>query len=241
MRNILLLGLALSFASCVNQGSGNQNQNPNDQQAGWEILFNGQDLSNWEILGSDSAKFMAQDSMIIGEAQKGIPNSFLSTKKHYEDFELEVEFMVDPELNSGINIRSGVYEEETKTQYLAGDLNMRERTWGKGKVYGYQVEIDPSKRAWSGGFYEEGGRGWLQPLTENEAARNAYNQQGWNKFRIVANDNHFQTWLNGVKSTDIYDSQKRSGSIGLQLHSVSRDDQVGKKVRFKNIRIRELP
>ena len=33
------------------------------------------------------------------------------------------------------------------------------------------MEIDPSSRAWSGGIYDEGRRGWLYPLEYNEAAK----------------------------------------------------------------------
>ncbi|MCK5345542.1 MAG: DUF1080 domain-containing protein [Candidatus Heimdallarchaeota archaeon] len=215
------------------------NRLPDD---GWEILFNGQNLSGWETVGSDKAKFYVDNGIIVGETQRNIPNSFLTTKKEYEDFILEVDFKVDSVLNSGVQIRSGVYEEETTTGYLSGDLTESERTWRKGVMYGYQIEIDPSKRAWSGAFYEEGGRGWLQPLTENDEARSAYKKEGWNTFRIIANDNHFQAWINGVKSTDFYDSKNRSGSIGLQLHSAGRNEaKIDKQIMFKNIRIKELP
>lgn len=220
-----------------NQGSANLQ----DKSKGWKNLLNEEDLSDWVILGSDKANFYLDNGILVGETQRNIPNSFIATKKEYEDFILKLEFRVAPELNSGVQIRSGSYQEETTTDYLSGNLEESKRTWGKGRVYGYQIEIDPSSRAWTGGFYEEGGRGWLQPLTDNEAARNAYNKEGWNKFKIVANDNHFQSWINGVKATDIFDNRKRSGFIAIQLHSASRDEQIGKKIFFKNIKIMELP
>lgn len=245
---IVMYFFAILFTISCSNNKGESNKNFNSTAAnlqkeyeGWENLLNKEDLSNWVLLGSEKANFYLENGVLVGETQKDIPNSFISTKKEYEDFILELEFKVSPELNSGVQIRSGSYQEETTTIYLTGKLEETERTWEEGRVYGYQIEIDPSSRAWSGGFYEEGGRGWLQPLTDNEAARNAYNLEGWNKFKIIANDNHFQSWINDVKATDFYDNKERSGFIAIQLHSASRDEQIGKKIMFKNIKIMELP
>lgn len=250
MKQIPLTILFLSFSfllliGCKNENSNNENKEPiatneQNQSEGWQNLLNGQDLSGWRVLGSDKAKFYVEEGVLIGETQKGIPNSFLATTYEYDDFELELEFKVDPSLNSGVQIRSGVYDEQTTTPYISGKLEESERTWEKGRVHGYQVEIDPSDRAWSGGFYEEGGRGWLQPLTGNDQARSAYSKDGWNKFRIVADGDHFQTWINDKKAVDTRDDKRSSGFIALQLHSVSRDDQVGKKIMFRDIRVKEL-
>ena len=40
----------------------------------------------------------------------------------------------------------------------------------KGRVHGYQVEIDPSDRAWSAGIYDEARKGWLYSLENNPKA-----------------------------------------------------------------------
>jgi hypothetical protein len=143
-------------------------------------------------------------------------------------------------MNTGVQIRSAVYDEPTTTPYLNGSLEEGTRDWEVGTVNGYQIEIDPSDRAWSGGFYEEGGRGWLVPLSENEDARKAFKQEEWNHFRIVADENHFQTWINGVKAVETTDDKARTGFIALQLHSINNEDQVGLRVIWKNIRIHEL-
>lgn len=206
----------------------------------WTQLFNGTDLTGWRIIGSEDADFDIVDGVLVGTTIKGIPNSFLVTGHSYSDFILELDFKIDKGINSGVQIRSDVYEEETTTPYLNGSLEESERTWPAGRLYGYQVEIDPSERAWSGGFYEEGGRGWLQPLNENEAAREAYKPEEWNHLKIKAQDNHFETWINGVKAADYTDDKLDSGFIGLQLHSAWKDEQVGKKVWFRDLKIQEL-
>ena len=81
-------------------------------------LFNGVDLDGWQNFGG--GKFYVEDGAIVGEAAPGLPNSFLATELMYDDFELEVEFKIDPLLNSGIQIRSNTYAEETTTTRWGG-------------------------------------------------------------------------------------------------------------------------
>ena len=85
-----------------------------------------------------------------------------------------------------------------------------------------------------------GGRGWLVPLTDNEAARSAFKKGDWNTFKVKAQGNHFQAWVNGVLAVDTTDDVSSTGFLGLQLHGIKKEEQVGKKVWWKNIRIQEL-
>lgn len=239
--NVTTICLALLIGSCNMETKQRKAENKEvEKYMEWTGLFNGTDFTGWKIVGSEKADFKVVDGIIVGNTVKGIPNSFLVTEKSYDDFVLELEFKIDPGINSGVQIRSDVYEEETTTPYLNGSLEESERTWPEGRLYGYQIEIDPSGRAWSGGFYEEGGRGWLQPLNDNEAARNAYKPEDWNHLKIEAVGNHFESWINGVKAADYTDDKLATGFIGLQLHSAWKDEQVGKKVMFRNMRLKEL-
>ena len=208
-------------------------------------LFDGKTLSGWQNFGG--GKFFVENGEIVGETAPILPNSFLATEKMYGDFELEVEFLVDPLLNSGIQIRSHVYEEETTTirwggRFKAdGTKDVRERVWEKGRFWGYQVEIDPTERAWSGTLYEEGARGFLHTPGENEEGMKAFKPNEWNHFKIVAKGDHFQTWLNGVQVADVHDDDQASGYIALQLHGIGNNKQkVGKQVRWRNIKLTEL-
>jgi hypothetical protein len=210
------------------------------QDGGWVDLFNGTDLEGWEVKGAPESNFFVEDGILVAETKMGLPNTFLATKKNYGNFELEVEFKVDQGMNSGVQIRSGVYDEPTTTPYLNGRLEESTHDWEVGRVNGYQIEIDPSERSWTGGFYEEGGRGWLVPLTENEAARKAFKPGEWNHFRIMADGNRFQTWINGVQAVETTDDKSGTGFIALQLHSIRNEDQAGLRVLWKNIRIHEL-
>jgi hypothetical protein len=228
-KSILLLSLLgfLTMISC-------------QQDGGWVDLFNGTDLEGWEVKGAPESNFFVEDGILVAETKMGMPNTFLATTNSYANFELEVDFKVNKGMNTGVQIRSGVYEAPTSTPYLNGSLEESTRDWKAGTVNGCQIEIDPSDRAWSGGFYEEGGRGWLVPLNENEEARKAFRQEDWNHFRIIADGNHFEIWINGVKALETTDDKYSNGFIALQLHSIKNEDQLGLRVLWKNIRIREL-
>jgi hypothetical protein len=202
--------------------------------AGWKPLFNGKDTAGWTQKGG-VAKYRVENGELVGVSQPNTPNSFLCTTRHYTNFILEVEFKVAQGLNSGVQIRSHAYPTNTQLEWKGKIEKV-----AANRVHGYQVEIDTTARAWTGGIYEEGRRGWLNNLTNNQAARQAFKQNEWNKFHIEAIGDSIKTSLNGVPAADLRDSLTPSGFIGLQVHGVGKRTN-DMEVRFKNIRIKELP
>lgn len=202
----------------------------------WVPLFDGKTLDGWEVL-EDEGNFFVEDDDIVGETEAGIKGSYLCTKQSYDDFVLELEFKVDRGLNSGVQIRTDIHKEDVTTLYMSGRLELKLRSFTAGQIFGYQIEIDTSERAWSAGLYEVGRRGWLQTLEYNEPARKAYKQDEWNTLRIQAVGDSIKTWLNGVPATDTRDAWCRAGRIGFQLHGTK---ESGKQMRFRKIRIQEL-
>jgi len=198
-------------------------EEPTTDKDGFVKLFDGKTLKGWVQRGG-KAKYAVKDGCVVGAAVLRTPNSFLCTKKDYANFILELEFKVDVGLNSGVQIRS-----LSKPEYK------------KGRVHGYQVEIDPSPRAYSGGIYDEARRGWLNDLKDNEPARKAFKQKEWNKFRIIADGKSIKTWINGVPAADLKDDMTAKGFIALQVHGVKNKKQEGLKVCWRGIRIKELP
>ena len=186
----------------------------------WTPLFNGKDLKNWKRLGG-KARFEVVDGAIRGTSIEGTPSSFLTTKDVYRDFILELEYKVDEGTNSGIQIRS-----ESRKDYRGG------------VVHGYQVEIDPSERGWSGGIFDESRRDWLYPLIYNPDARTAAKGGDWNKVRIECFGPSIRTFVNGVACSNLWDDMTPEGFIALQVHSVNgRSVFAGKQVWWRNIRI----
>ena len=189
--------------------------------AAFEPLFAEGTLEPMELLGG-TARFELRDGVLIGTTVAGSPNSFLATKKRYSDFVLEYEVRVDSQINSGVQIRSNSIPD-----------------YNEGRVHGYQIEVDPSDRAWSAGIYDEGRRGWLFDLRGNRRAREAFRQDEWNHYRVEAIGPHLRTWINGVLAADLIDDMTADGFIAFQVHSVGSPDLVGRTVEWRNIRIEE--
>jgi Domain of Unknown Function (DUF1080) len=203
-------------------------------QDGFKPLFNGKNFDGWEQ-HSGTAEYRVEDGAVVGKTVAGTGNSFMCTKKQYGDFILELEFKVAKEMNSGVQFRSGYYEKETEVE-----ISGKKKKFPADRVHGYQYEIDPSARAFTGGVYDEGRRGWLFDLKDNEAARKAFKNGEWNKARIECKGDHIQTFINGVKAADFKDSMTPKGIIALQVHGIGKGKQPGEEVRWRNIRLKEL-
>jgi hypothetical protein len=186
----------------------------------WRPLFNGKDLTGWhEINGT--APYTVVDGAIVGTTTLGSPNSFLATEQSFGDFilELEIRQEIGPS-NSGVQFRG-----LSTAEYMNGRVN------------GYQCEIDPSSRAWSGGIYDEARRGWLYPVTLNPSAQTAYKFGEWNRVRIEAIGPSLRTWINGVPVAHVIDGMTREGFIALQVHSIGDASAAGRRVLFRDLRI----
>lgn len=188
---------------------------------GWTDLFNGKDLTGWKQLNGE-AKYEAIDGAIVGTTVANTPNSFLCTDEEYSDFVLELEMLLVDDFNSGIQFRS-----ESKPDYMDG------------RVHGYQCEVDPSDRAWSGGIYDEARRGWLYPVDLNPDAKSAFKPGEWNHYRIECIGPSIKTWLNGVPVAHLIDDMTLKGFIALQVHSIGNDkEREGRQIKWRNIRIK---
>ncbi len=191
-------------------------------EKGWKELFNGKDLSGWKAIAG-KATFEVKDGVIEGTAVHGTGNTFLVTEEMYSDFILEVDLKINHiSSNSGIMAR--------------GQFNPTARE-GQGLVFGYQIEADPTPRAWSGGIYDEARRGWFYPLDLNPAAKTAFKMGEWNTYRIEAIGNTLKTWVNGQEVAYFVDDMDARGFIGLQVHSIQKKEDEGRKTYFRNVRI----
>jgi hypothetical protein len=171
-------------------------------------------LIGWRKEGG-YATYAVIDDCIVGVVGPG-PNSFLCTERNYSDFILELDVKLDEIGNSGIQIRSHKREKD-------------------GVVFGYQCEIDPTDRSWSGGIYDESRRGWLYDLKDKPEARKAFKKDGWNHFVIKAVGPSIKTWVNGVPCADLIDHADSEGFIALQVHAGEKG-----RIRWRNIRIKEI-
>jgi hypothetical protein len=199
----------------------------------WKPLCDGQSLKGWTQRGG-VAKYRVENGEIVGTSVPNTGNSFLCTDEDYGDFMLELEFKVHPKLNSGVQIRSQCFAEPKELMDNGKVIKIP-----ADRVHGYQVEIDPSERAYSGGIYDEGRRGWLADLSDNEPARKAFKQNEWNTFRIECRGDSIKTWLNDVPAVNLRDGMTARGFIALQVHGVGKNEEP-MEVRWRNIRLRDL-
>lgn len=176
-----------------------------------ESLFNGINLSGWNIHGTEL--WYVEDGLLVCESGPDQKYGYLSTEEYYDDFILTLEFKQEDNGNSGVFFRST----------LEGT-----------KISGWQVEVAPPGND-SGGVYESYGRGWL---IKPEPKKDKVLKMGdWNKMKIKVVGDQVTTWLNGTKMISIQDEKigKGKGSIALQIH-----DGGGIKVKWKNLNIKPL-
>ena len=188
-------------------------------ETGFVPMFDGKTLDGWKQVGG-SAKYRVEGDEIVGTVDPAMKsNAFLRTEKTYGDFILKLDLKLDIPGNSGIQFRS--HERVNKD--------------GSVRVFGYQAEVDPSPRAWSGGLYDEARRKWLFDLKDHPEARKAFKVEDWNAYEIEARGPHLKITLNGVPCADYLDTMDLEGFIALQVHA-------GKSgvIRWKNVRIKDL-
>ena len=170
-------------------------------------LFDAMPFDTWRPLGAP-ARFELVDATDGGSptlvGRGPIPsNGFLASPREFGDFRLAVSVKLGSpdnprgdKMNSGIQIRSAEKD---------------------GTVAGLQVEVDPTKRAWSGGIYDERGRAWLANLEGNDAARAAFRHGEWNRYEIECIGPRIRTRVNGVACAEWFDPIV-SGLLAFQVH-----------------------
>jgi hypothetical protein len=202
-----------------------------DDEEGFVSLFDGESIedSYWHQINGQ-ADYFVEDGAIVGSSVPEGPNSFLTSYKMFDDLELRMEVNLDPEgLNSGIQVRSNSSQERPE-------------------VHGPQAEIEQSGEngqfppAQAGRVWGESlGTGWM---SSDEDTGDLFDNDGWNDYRIRAEDDTLEVYLNGEQTADIdltefsdVDGLVPYGFMGLQVHAI---DVEGRTVRWRNIRVREL-
>lgn len=186
----------------------------------WIDLFDGSTLNGWVHLNG-AHTYTVEEGAIVGRTveSSASTNSFLCSLQEFDDFELELETMIDRITNSGVQIRTRV-----RPMQAAGRSNES----FAGRVYGPQVEIRRSYKGQpaTGLLYGEAlGTGWLSSQHKIDEGHAHFIDEGWNKLRIVARGPRIQTWVNDHPIEDLVNEEvyktHPKGFIGLQIHGVS--------------------
>lgn len=210
--SILLLLLAVPALSL--------GENPKLAERGFVPLFDGRSLSGWKTVNG-TGSWSATDGSLRCE---GIGKAWLRSEKVYANFILRLDYAIGKGGNSGVFIR--VPEE------------------GRSSRIGFEIQIlddagQPPHKGSTGSLYD------ILAPSENRSRPAGE----WNELEIAARGRRVTITLNGARiveanlddptaNASLDDDHKmsrrrRTGYIGLQDH--------GALVRFRNIRIRELP
>ena len=163
------------------------------------ILFNGKDLTGWELVGSMRVS-VDEEGNLVTQNGEDLKYGYLGTREYYKDFDLTVEFKQMSNGNSGLFFHSFVHG-----------------GYASNKVNGWQCEVAPKGND-TGGIYESYGRGWLVQIPEEK--ENILKEGEWNTLRLRVEGNKVQTWLNGQPMIEIEDELigSKTGRIMLQIH-----------------------
>lgn len=202
---------------------------------GFQSLFDGETLNGWE----GSTKYWSVENEAITGVTEGTikKNRFIIWRGgELKDFELLIDVKISERGNSGIQFRG------------------TERTdLGNFVVTGYQADVVPHIAKYNGMLYEERGRRILghqqekvvidpdgQPwVIAQLGEKKKFPETGWKTYKVIAKGNHYQIFINGVKTSEVIDTDENgrslSGVLGMQVH-------VGPamKVQFKNIFLKPL-
>ena len=152
--------------------------------AGYTTLFDGSDLNQWKPVGN--ANWRLQDGLLLADLGSG----FLLTRQSYQDFQLKVDFWVDPSANSGIFIRCTDVQNITSAN--AYEVNI------------YDQRTDPSF-----------GTGAIVDVAKVTNMPKAGGQ--WNSYDITFKGDRMVVYLNGEKTVETRDSRLiAAGPIALQ-------------------------
>ena len=221
MNKALFIGVAALAFSCA------------AAEDGFTEIFDGKTLDGWETRGGD-AFYVVSNGCIRGECVMHVPfNTFLITKRHYENFIFRCEFLCEYS-NSGLQFRSGYrYVEKNKRDLVSGyQSEITPRGENNGRIY------DEARRGFKGGFT------WLDVGTHAktaDAARASCATNGvWNRLEIVCCGPHIRTIVNGITVADVLDDEQQKGFFGLQIHAQMHDFKRPGVTWWRNIRVKEL-
>ncbi|MEL6859555.1 MAG: DUF1080 domain-containing protein [Pseudomonadota bacterium] len=214
---VAVLSSTIALAGCVHElGS-------KDEESRWVELFDGHSLEGWTQVNG-LAPYSVEGDAIRGTNIFDTPNSFLATNDAYSDFVLEFESRSIGDANSGVQFRT----------------DLAPGTWSG--VIGYQLDIDPTARRWTGGIYHEGAHVWRHSMARNPDCQAAYKYGAWNRYRIEAVGPVMATWVNDVACAHMVGDHHAAGVIALQIHDIGQEEKYrGSFTEWRKIRVLENP
>jgi hypothetical protein len=194
-------------------------------EKGFVPLFNGRDLTGWQIVGKEGPGYVVEDGVLLCPSDGG---GNLFTEKEYANFVFRFEFKLEESSNNGVGIRAPLSGDTAykgmEIQILDHDAPMYKGKLHPAQYHGSIYDVVPAKT------------GYLKPTGQ------------WNFEEITASGRQITVKLNGTTIVDanldsVTDPEvlkkhpglaRTSGHVGFLGHGPAR-------VWFRNIRIQTLP
>lgn len=212
---------------------------PLNAQDAFKEIFNGKDLSGWK---GNLELWSVKDGCITGTTSAEKPlkfNTFLIWDEgKVGNFELEFDYKLGAEGNSGVQYRSKIIKEE---DFIVG---------------GYQADIDATLK-FAGINYEEKGRGILAQRGQRVAIDKAgakkeesigdgvvlgkaiHGAGEWNHYRLVASGSKLSHMINDKLMSEVIDDQDgKSAAEGVLAFQIHQGPPM--EIQFKNVRLKKL-
>jgi len=224
--SLLLLGIATSSSVFAQDNI----LTPEEKSQGWQLLFNGKDMSHWRNFKKDNIDNKWQVSQ--GEmklTEKGAGD--ILTKKAYKNFDLKLDWKISIAGNSGIFIMADetgnqIYSHAVEVQILDNERHSDNKIASHLSGSIYDITASPAESHKKAGEWNS-----VRILMLNQSLKVWQNNiktadvvVGSNKWQQLVEKSKFKNWQ-GFAESDV-------GHIGLQDH--------GDKVAFKNIKIKAL-
>lgn len=241
----LAIGLLVGIMLCYNANATHFppkkdtaiNTLTNEEKAqGWQLLFDGKTMRGWRTYQNkpqNSWEIVNGELVSRFDTAHTLQHADLITEKQYKNFELALDWKVEPRANGGILYM--VNEKYDYAFFSGPEYQLLDDEW-----YLQNEHIHASQRSGANYDMDAPAADALKPVGE------------WNHTRIKVNNGRVEHWLNGQKTAEYEigsDSWKTNlakskwkevkgyaaeptGHIDLQDH--------GGGVSFKNIKIREL-
>ena len=243
---LAVLAAALLFQSAGALAADANTLTPQEQAAGWRLLFDGRSTNGWHTYGKKqvtAGSWKIQEGCLVLPQGNGRPNGTggdLVTNALFTNFEFQFEWRVGPVGNSGVEYLFTEGEKRTASFY-PGD------TGDSPMGFEYQVLDDAPHANNAANRLAASIYSLVTPTGKTLRPVGEFNQG-----RIVVNGNHVEHWLNGRKVAEcelgsaelqriIASSKyqyypgvgvKRATAIALQDH--------GAEVAYRNLKLREL-
>lgn len=206
-----------------------------EKENGWQLLFDGKTLNGWRTFKNKPGSWQTENGMLCSYTADNNQVDLI-TDSTYENFELQVDWRISPEGNSGIMY---LVTEDYDETYLSGpEYQLIDDDGFAGKIENWQK---------TGANY-----------AMHAPVFNAANKPGeWNTTRIIVKDGHVEHWLNGKKIVDYtlwsdeWKKEKAAGKwkdaagycaskTGHIAFQSSHSDVKTSGICFKNIKLKKL-